>query len=102
MGEDDMMRRLAAERRRRFVASVLGAAERSPWWAKISPVDQRAFREKILSSVGDYHDFMLDVIKVSNDDSLRNEHAINLLTQVHESQRRLERTTRDVEPVGHG
>ena len=89
-----MMRRLAGERRRRFVAGVLGAAEQSPWWRRLSVEEQKAFREKVLTSVGDYHDFMLDVIKISNDDTLRNEHALNLLEQVHSSQRRLEQTVR--------
>ncbi len=91
---DDLLRRLAGEQRRRFVAGVLGAAEQSPWWGKLSVPEQRAYREKIMSSVGAYHDFMLDVLKVSNDDVVRNEHAITLLQQVHESQRRVERAAR--------
>lgn len=91
---DDLLRRLAGEQRRRFVAGVLGAAEQSPWWGKLNAGEQRAYRDKIMQSVGAYHDFMLDVLKVSNDDVIRNEHAITLLEQVHASQRRVERAAR--------
>lgn len=88
---DDLMRRLAGEQRRRFVASVMGAAEQSPWWSRLNTTEQRAYRDKVLASVGSYHDFMLDIIKVTNDDLVRNEHALTLLQQVHDSQRRVER-----------
>lgn len=88
---DDIMRRLAGEQRRRFIAGLLGAAEHSPWWGRLQAGEQRAFRDKILTSVGVYHDFMLDVIKVSNEDVVRNEHALELIQQVHDSQRALER-----------
>ena len=91
MAEDDKIRRLAGEQRRRFVASVMGAAETSGWWSKMTAAEQRDFRSKVLNSVGVYHDFMLDVIKVSNEDSIRNELALDLIEQVHDSQRRLER-----------
>lgn len=91
---DDIMRKLAGEQRRRFIAGVLGAAEMSPWWGRLSVPEQKAYRDKILTSVGSYHDFMLDVIKVSHDDVIRNEHAVNLLQAVHDSQRRLERAAR--------
>lgn len=96
---DDIMRRLAGEQRRRFIAGILGAAEQSSWWGKLSVTEQRSYREKVLTSVGSYHDFMLDVIKVSNDDTVRNEHALTLLQQVHDSQRRLERQGRE---MSHG
>jgi len=88
---DDIVRRLAGEQRRRFIASMLGAAESTPWWSKLAPAEQRAYRDRVMSCVGVYHDFMLDVIKVSNEDSVRNEHALTLLEAVHDSQRRLER-----------
>ena len=91
---DDLMRRLAGEQRRRFVAAILGAAEQSTWWGRLSVGEQRAHRDKVLAGVGNYHDFMLDVIKVTNDDMVRNEHAVNLLQQVHDSQRRVERAAR--------
>jgi hypothetical protein len=90
---DDMIRRLAGEQRRRFIAGMLGAAESSTWWSKLNTTEQRSYRERVMTSVGTYHDFMLDVIKVTHDDdSIRNERAIELIQQVHASQARLERT----------
>lgn len=89
---DDMVRKLATEQRKRFIASMLGAAESSPWWGKLSQTEQRSYRDKVIGCVGVYHDFMLDVIKVSHDDGPINEHAIAILQTVHDSQRRLERS----------
>lgn len=88
---EDIVRRLAGEQRRRFIGSMLGAAESSPWWSRLSVPEQRAFRDKVLACAGVYHDFMLDVIKVSKDDGVRNELAVELIQAVHDSQRRLER-----------
>lgn len=88
---DDMVRRLLGEQRRRLVASILGGLETSSAWHKLPVGEQKQLREKVLASVGSYHDFCLDVIKVSGDDSIRNELALTLLQQVHDSQRRLER-----------
>jgi hypothetical protein len=85
----DMVRKLATEQRKRLVASVLNHCEQADWWRKLSAAEQRALREKTISSIGVYHDFILDLIKVS-DDGVRNEDAITLITQVHQSQRRLE------------
>lgn len=88
---DDMIRGLATEQRKRFIASMLNAAEQSPWWSRLNAGERSAFRDKVLASVGVYHDFMLDVLKVSNEGSMRNELAVSLIQQVHDSQRRLER-----------
>jgi hypothetical protein len=91
MAGEDMVRRLLGEQRRRLVASLLGAAESSSWWPQLAVVEQRAYRDKVLASIGIYHDFCLDVLKVSGEDSVRNERALTLIEQVHASQRRLER-----------
>ena len=96
MADDDMIVALAGKQRKRFIASVLGAAEQAPWWRKLSPVEQREYRQKILDSAGTYHDFMLDVIGVSKNGGLRNEYAIELIQAVHDSQRRLERELQKV------
>lgn len=89
---EDMIRGLATEQRKRFIASMLNAAEQAPWWSRLNPGEKTAYREKVLACVGIYHDFMLDVLKVSSQDSVRNELAVSLIQQVHDSQRRLERT----------
>jgi hypothetical protein len=89
VSSDDIIRRLAIEQRKRLVASILGHAERE-LFPQLTPVQQRQLRDKVLSSVNAYHDFMLDVIRVGADDGVRNTLAIDLLQQVHASQRRLE------------
>lgn len=87
---EDMMRRLASEQRKRFVAGLLGAIETSAWYDRLAQTERRALREKVLVSVGTYHDFMLDVIKVGDAGTV-NEHALTIIQAVHDSQRRLER-----------
>lgn len=91
MADDDMIVRLAGKQRKRFIAGVLGAAEGSAWWTRLNPAEQREYRSKILSMAGNYHDFMLDVIGVSKEGTIRNEYALELIQAVHDSQRRLER-----------
>lgn len=91
---EDLTSRLLAEQRKRLIASVMGAAENSSWWTRLSPADQRGYREKVINSVGVFYDFCKDVLKVASDDSLRNDHAVNLLQQVHNGQRALERQLR--------
>ena len=49
---------------------------------------------RVLASIGTYHDFCLDVLKVSGEGVMRNEHALTLLEAVHDSQRRMEREAR--------
>lgn len=87
---DDMVRKLATEQRKRFIASMLGAAESSPWWGKLSQTEQRSYRDKVIGCVGVYHDFMLDVIKVSDENTVVNGHALEMIEQVHASNRRIE------------
>ena len=80
------------EQRKRLVASVMGAAEQSAWWSKLTSVEQREFRKKLLDSVGVFYDLVRDVVKVSNEDSMVNEQALSLIQQVHAGQARLERS----------
>lgn len=85
---DDLIRKLLAEQRKRVVGSIMGGAEQSPWWSKLTPVDQRAYRQKVLDSIGVFYDFTLDVLKV-NTDSVVNEHALDLIAEMHRDVRRL-------------
>lgn len=87
---EDIVRRLAVEQRKRLVASLLGSMETSAWWSKLNVAEQRAIRDKVLTSIGNYHDFMLDIIKVGTEDTGRNEYAVQLIESVHAGQRRLE------------
>lgn len=91
---DDLLRRLLGEQRKRLVASLLGYVEQSAWWASLTAAEQRTLRDRVLVSIGVYHDFVLDVVKVGSEDSLRNEEALRLIQQVHASQSRLEQRMR--------
>lgn len=89
MAGDETIRALAIEQRKRLVGSIMRSVEASAWWPRITRDQQEELRDKVLDSIGRYHDFMLDVIKVGHDDSMRNDHAIALIEQVHASQREL-------------
>jgi hypothetical protein len=75
--------RLIGEQRKRLVASILGAAETAPWWRALTREQQVAFRDKVLTSVGVYHDLCRDVIKISEDDGVRNEYAIDMIEKIY-------------------
>lgn len=91
---DDVVKRLLIEQRKRLVASVLGSLETSSAWSRLPEPERRQLREKVLSSIGTYHDFCLDVVKVGSEDSVRNDEALGLIQQVHASQARIERQQR--------
>lgn len=89
----DFVRNLANEQRRRLVASIMEHFEKKV--APALPIGVRnqvakEFRDKVMSSVGQYHDMVLDVLKASvSDGSVVNEEALLLLRDMHLSQRRL-------------
>lgn len=87
---DGVIRKLAVEQRRRLIASVLNAVDHE--------TDPRLRRDRIIASINIYHDFILDVVKVSDEECMRNEHAVDLIAAVHTSQQRIERASR----VNHG
>lgn len=79
----DFVRNLLIEQRKRLAGSVMGYAEKN-LFERMTPVEQRAFRDKVLSSVGAYHDTCLDILKASvNDGSIVNEEALTLLAEIH-------------------
>lgn len=86
----DPLIRLIGERRKRLVATVMGHAERE-FYAQLSPQQQKAFREKTLTAIDEFADLMRDVVKITGEDSVVNSHAIDLLEQIHDSQRALAR-----------
>lgn len=88
---DEMVRKLLSEQRKRLVGSLMGAAERSEWWSALSHEEQRAYRQKVLDSVGVYHDLVLDLVKIGDDDGyLRNQHTVQMISELHALGRRLE------------
>lgn len=75
--------RVVTEQRKRCLASILGAAETSPWWTKLSRDEQLAYRQRVIDALGVFYDLCRDVIKVSDEDSVRNEHVVELIERIH-------------------
>lgn len=88
---NDLMARLLVEQRKRLVASIMGYAERNVF-DRLSVPEQKAFREKVLSAIDVYSDFVRDMIKVGHAETLVNEETLRVIQLVHESQRRLEQS----------
>lgn len=82
--------RIVAEQRKRLVASILRAAEQSEWWRKLTSEQQKLYRDDVLSAVNVFYELVRDIVKVSEDDGVRNDYAIQLIEKVHASQRQLE------------
>lgn len=88
MASESQVLRLITERRRRLVATVMGYAEREIF-EQLSDAQQADFRRKIIGAIDDFADLMRDVIKVTSEESVVNDHALRLLEQIHDSQRAL-------------
>jgi hypothetical protein len=79
----EFVRNLAVEQRKRLVGSLMEHLERNVY-PVLTPEQRTAVRQKVLSSVGAYHDFMLDVLKASvSDGSVTNDVALELLEQIN-------------------
>lgn len=79
----EFARNLATEQRKRLVGSLMDYIEKNahPY---LPPEVKKGLRDKVLSSVGAYHDFVLDVFKASvNDGSITNEAALEILREIH-------------------
>lgn len=80
---NEFVRNLLIEQRKRLIGSIMSHAEQG-FYQDLSVPQQRAFRDKILSAVGAYHDTCLDMLKASiNDGSVSNVEALTLLTDIH-------------------
>ena len=77
--------RVVTEQRKRALASILGAAETSPWWSRLTREEQVAYRQRVIDALGVFYDLCRDIIKVSDEDGLRNDHAVELIEQIHSS-----------------
>lgn len=75
--------RVVTEQRKRCLASILGAAETSPWWSRLTREEQAAYRQRVIEALGVFYDLCRDVIKVADEDSLRNDHAVQLIESIH-------------------
>ena len=79
--------RMVTEQRKRCLASILGAAETSPWWSRLTREEQLAYRQRVIDALGVFYDLVRDVLKVTDEDVLRNDHVVDMIervyTQVH-------------------
>lgn len=80
--------RVVTEQRKRCLASILGAAESSPWWGRLSREEQLAHRQRVIDSLGVFYDLCRDVIKVSDEEGLRNDHVVEMIEQIHRNSTR--------------
>lgn len=78
----DEVRELIMQQRSRCVAGILQHAEQS-FYSKLTREEKTAFRQKVLDSVGTYHDLVLDVLKVQRKTNVINEEVIPLLRMIH-------------------
>ena len=83
-----MVVRLLVEQRKRLIASILGHAERA-FWDRLSVEEREDFRSKVFEAIGNFTDFTRDVLKVVDEDQIRNDRALELIEAVHSSQRSL-------------
>lgn len=75
--------RVVTEQRKRCLASILGAAETSAWWGRLTREEQQAYRLRVIDALGVFYDLCRDVIKVADEDGLRNDHAVALIESIH-------------------
>ncbi len=78
--------RLLGEQRKRCFATIMGGAETSPWWGSLNPGEQAQFREQVRSALAVFYDLTRDVVKVTEDDGIRNELALDLIRSIHSQQ----------------
>lgn len=78
----DQMMRLVTERRRRLVATILGHAERE-FYDRLTPLQQKEFRTKTLTAIDDFADLVRDLLKISGEEVIVNEYALELLEKIH-------------------
>jgi hypothetical protein len=89
MSATPLVVRLMAEQRKRCLATILNAAESSSWWSRLSEVQQNTYREQVRGALAIFYDLARDVIKVSDEDTVRNDLALELIRSVHSQQMRI-------------
>lgn len=84
---DDLARKLAIEQRKRLTAAIMEHLEAAAY-PHLDQPQRTEMRTKVLDSIGRYHDFVLDVIKVGRSDAIRNDESLRLLRTIHNDLRR--------------
>jgi hypothetical protein len=75
--------RLLAEQRKRCLATILNSAESSAWWSRLSEPQQNAYRDQVRAALAVFYDLTRDLIKVTEDDTVRNDLALDLIRSMH-------------------
>lgn len=79
----DFARQLAVEQRKRLVGSLMDHLEKRVY-PHIPQDERKALRDKVMSSVGVYHDFVIDCLKATvGGDAVVNEEALRLIGEIH-------------------
>ena len=74
---------VVAAQRGRCLAGIMSAAEKSAWWGRLSRNEQVEFRQKVLDSLNVFYDLCRDVVKVTDDGSIRNQVVFDLISEIH-------------------
>jgi hypothetical protein len=61
----------------------------SEWWDSLNVNEQQTVRTKVIDSINQYHDFVLDTIKASDGDMI-NDEVVSMVRQIRASQIRIE------------
>lgn len=75
--------RVLAEQRKRCLASILGAAESAGWWNALGRDEQTAYKESVRGALGIFYDLCRDIVRVTEGDVIRNDHAVELIEHIH-------------------
>jgi uncharacterized protein YutE (UPF0331/DUF86 family) len=77
------VRNMLVEQRKRLVGTVMTYVEKEVY-PKLTEMERRALRKRILTAVDSYHDVCLDMLKASVDDGLLlNDEAARLLARLN-------------------
>lgn len=84
----EFVRAVLVEQRKRLVGSLMEYVQTNVF-PKLNDTERKALRDKVLASVGVYHDCCLDMLKASvSDGSVVNESALRAIEALHADVRR--------------
>jgi hypothetical protein len=89
MSDNPFVRNLLTESRKRLVGSLMSYVEQNVY-PSLNPKQRDELRQKVLTSVGAYHDACLDIVKASvNDGVISNEYLLQAIYDMHDEIRGL-------------
>jgi hypothetical protein len=89
MSDNPFVRNLLTESRKRLVGSLMSYVEQNVY-PSLNPKQRDELRQKVLTSVGAYHDACLDIVKASvNDGVISNEYLLQAIYDMHDEIRSL-------------